>query len=148
MKKGNLLIVDDEVMIVDILKMTLKDSADYIYSAYNGLEALEVLEKEAVHCVICDIKMPKMTGVDLIKEIRQRGSEVPFIFYTGHGNEDLMKEAAKYGAFDFLDKPNLQGLVEVIHMGLRKGFERKTEDAKSWEEVQTEYAKMLNDLQK
>jgi YesN/AraC family two-component response regulator len=146
MKKGNLLIVDDEVLIVENLQLTLKESADQIFMAYNGLEALEVWEKEEVHCIICDIKMPKMTGVDLIKEIRARGSDVPFIFYTGHGNELLMKEAAKYGAFDFLDKPNLNGLIDVIVLGLKKGFERKTEDSKNWEEVQTEYAKMLSDL--
>ena len=124
MSKGNLLIVDDEPIILKRLKFNLEDYADEVYTAENGLEALEVLKSKIVHCVICDINMPKMNGVEVIKSIRAEGNEVPFIFYTAHGNQDLMMEAVKYGAFDFLNKPNLDGLEDVVSRGLHEGFNR------------------------
>lgn len=135
MTNGNLLIVDDEPLIVKNLKFTLEDYASEIFTAANGLEAIEVLKKETVHCIICDINMPKMNGVDLIKALRAAGNQVPMIFYTGHGNRELMMEVIKYGAFDFLDKPNMEGLEDVISRGLKAGFNRNdletpaTEDA-------------------
>ncbi len=144
--KGNLLIVDDEVLIVNNLKITLEEYASEIYSAHNGLEALEVLAKHEIHCIICDINMPKMNGVEFIKTIRANQNEVPVIFYTGHGNQALMLEVAKYGAFDFLDKPNLDGLEEVIKNGLNKGFSRNDnkEDIASFE---CDYAKLLKSFE-
>jgi DNA-binding NtrC family response regulator len=146
MRKGNLLIVDDEELIVDNLKITLTEHADNIFIAYNGIEALEVLKDQEVHCIICDINMPNMNGVEFIKEVRAKKLDIPFIFYTGHGNLDLMQEAARYGAFDFLDKPNLDGLIDVITLGLKKGFCREGENAQDWEVIKTEFAKMLKEL--
>lgn len=145
MKKGNLLIVDDEIYIVDNLCILLRSYADKIFPAYNGIEALKVLETEEVHCIVCDINMPKMNGVQLIKEVRKRNIETPFIFYTGHGNVELMREAAKYGAFDFLDKPNFDGLYNVVTLGLQKGFERSKHQS-DWDKIESEYIKMLKEI--
>ena len=111
MEKGNLLIVDDEPIILKRLKFNLEDYATNIYTAENGIEALEQLKIHQVHCVICDINMPKMNGVEVLRTIREQKNEVPFIFYTAHGNDELMMEAVKYGAFDFLDKPTITGLL-------------------------------------
>lgn len=146
MKKGNLLIVDDEELIVDNLRITLEDLCDRIFTAHNGVEALEIILQNEIHCIICDINMPRMNGVELIKEIRSKNMDMPFIFYTGHGNVELMKEAAKYGAFDFLDKPNLDGLLNVIKLGLEKGFSRSAQTETDWHQVETEFAKMLKDI--
>lgn len=140
MTKGNLLIVDDEPLIQKNLKITLEDYASEIYTASNGLEALELIKKHTIHCVICDINMPKMSGVEVIKVLRQENNDVPVIFYTGHGNVELMKEAARYGAFDFLDKPNLDGLEEVVKRGLEKGFQRENV---SVDQFESEYSKLL-----
>lgn len=145
--KGHLLIVDDEHSIVENLQINLEDAADKIFTASDGLEALQILAKEKIHCVICDIRMPHMNGVELLQEIRKRGLEVPFIFYTGHGNIELMKEAANYGAFDFLDKPFLDGLLEVVTCGLKHGFDRKGPYAEEWNKFQTEYAGLLKALE-
>ncbi len=142
--KGNLLIVDDEPLLLKSLKMSLEDAADAIYTATNGIEGLAVLEKENVQCVICDINMPKMNGVEMIKEIRHRNSNVPFIFYTGHGNRELMMEVSKYGAFDFLDKPNLEGLEEVVVRGLALGQTKET-PVLDHEAFLSEFAKLLKD---
>ena len=55
---------------------------------------------------ICDIKMPVLNGIETIKKVRLSGNEVPFIFYTGHGDETQLIEVVKYGVFDFINKPS------------------------------------------
>lgn len=140
-KKGTLLLVDDEDMIRDTLSLYLEDCADIILSAPNAIAALEMLNQNEVHCVLCDIQMPKMSGIDLIKVLRENGSDIPFIFFTGHGNEKLMQQALEYGAFDFLDKPQFDGLAQVITNGLRKGLGLDQID--SDEKMISDFQKML-----
>lgn len=147
MTKGNLLIVDDEPLLLKNLKANLEEYADVIYTAVNGLEALDIIAREKIHCIICDINMPKMNGVEVIKKIRSDGNSVPFIFYTGHGNRELMLEAVKYGAFDFLNKPHFDGLEEVIARGMKSGFGHP-EKASSEDDMLSEYKKLLQDLNK
>lgn len=139
--KGNLLIVDDEEMILKKSKILLEDLADEIFTAINGFEALKILENEVIDCIVCDINMPGMSGIDVIKEVRNRKIEVPFIFYTGHGSDSLMREAIKYGAFDFLDKPSLDGLEEVVERGLNSSIKiEESEDSN----FMSEYQKLMN----
>ncbi|HXH75346.1 MAG TPA: response regulator [Bacteriovoracaceae bacterium] len=145
MAKGNLLIVDDEVLLLNILTRNLEDCADKIYTAVDGIDALAILEKEQVHCVICDINMPRMNGLALIKKIRADNNQIPFIFFTGHGNGELMLEVSKYGAYDFFNKPDYEGLEEAILRGLSDGFKEPLKRG-SQEEFLSEYHKMLNTL--
>lgn len=146
MKKGNLLIVDDEEMILNRLKFNLEEYADSIFTAINGVEALKIVEENEIHCVVCDINMPRMNGVDVIKSIRKGKNDVPFIFYTGHGNHDLMMEAVKYGAFDFLNKPNLEGLEDVVIRGLKEGYNRANGRVTESEAYVSEYRKLLAEM--
>lgn len=140
-KKGNLLIIDDEDLILKKSKILLEDLADEIYTANNGFLALETLQQNAIHCIVCDINMPGMSGIDVIKEVRKRNIEIPFIFYTGHGSDSLMKEAIKYGAFDFLDKPSLDGLEEVVERGLKTSMKTEFQDDANF---MSEYQKLIN----
>ena len=144
--KGNLLIVEDETILLDGLAYRLKFLSDQTFKAANGLEALDILENQEIHCILCDINMPKLNGVEVIKRIRENGNNVPFIFYTGHGNRDLMLEVAKYGAFDFLEKPSFDGLEEVVARGLKVGIKADTENDKSSEGFISEYKKLLSQL--
>lgn len=120
-KKGNLLIVDDEKDLLDSLHFILEDYADHVYHAQNGLEALDVLSKESIHCVVTDINMPKLNGIDFLKEARKRGIKVPFIAYTGHATKDLIIELKEYDLMDLLNKPFLDGLEDLIQKGLKQG---------------------------
>ncbi|MCM2350529.1 MAG: response regulator [Bacteriovoracaceae bacterium] len=124
--KQNLLIIDDEDLILHNLKYLLKKHALTVFTANNGKAGLNILQKNQIHCVICDIFMPDLTGVQIIKEVRAMGNMVPFVFFTAHGNHDLMLEAAKYGAFEFINKPYFESLEEIIINGLREGFERSS----------------------
>lgn len=143
MAKGNLLIVDDEPLLLKRLKMNLEEYADKVFTAEDGIQALEILKKEEIHCVVCDVNMPRMNGIEVIKKIRQDNNQVPFIFYTGHGNHEMMLEVSKYGAFDFFNKPDFDGLEEVIARGLREGFVKPQGDDQS---LLSDYQKLLNEL--
>lgn len=122
MSKGNLLLIDDETMLLKHLRANLEDLADEVFTAENGVSALEIIAKQKIHCIVCDINMPKMNGIEVIRHVREQELQTPFIFYTGHGSNDLMNEASKYGAFDFLNKPNMTGLEEVVTRGLKNGL--------------------------
>lgn len=122
MGKAKILLVDDEPMILQSLEFNLEEYADQILTALNGIEALEILAKETVDCVVCDINMSKMGGMELIKKLREKNNQVPFIFYSGHGHKELMLEALQYDATDFLNKPHIEQLELVVEHGLEQGF--------------------------
>ena len=84
-----------------------------------------------------------MDGIETIKRVREQNNEIPFIFYTGHGDDLLIKEAVKYGAFEFLNKPELDNLEEVVERGLKFGFKIKNDD---FEDPQSSYRKLLKDV--
>lgn len=130
--RSNLLIVDDEVELLEILKQTLETCAENIFIAENGVEALAILKSTPIDCVVSDINMPVMDGIELIKMVRQENNPVPFIFFTGNGNERYMEDAARYGAFDFIDKPYFKDLREVVKKGLRAqpGYKQDSTDSK------------------
>jgi DNA-binding NtrC family response regulator len=144
MKKGNLLIVDDEIHIVENLQIILREKADKIFICVSGKEALAILEKEEIHCVVSDLTMPSMSGVELLKSIREKKNEVPFIFYIGHGSLYFMKEAAKYGAFDFLEKPYFDDLMSIVPYGLMKGMNKNADQ--NWDAIKSEYEKLLRNV--
>lgn len=121
--KKKILIVDDEVLVLKKLKKILTSITDEIKTAINGKEALDIiLNENDIVCVICDIRMPVMNGIEAIKNVRESGLEIPFIFFTGHGNNELLKEAARYGAFDFVHKPSFENLEDSIQRGINYGF--------------------------
>lgn len=112
--KGNLLIVDDEIALSENMKELLEEEAQHIFIANNGAEGLEILKTHKIDCVVSDVKMPVMDGLKMIQEARMLGHQVPFIFYTGHGTEELRKQAAALGAADLLTKPNFLNLEMAI----------------------------------
>ena len=143
-EKKNILVVDDESLVVETISEILADIVDVIYTASNGVEALEVLNNQSdILCVICDINMPEKNGIQTIKEARENSIEVPFIFYTAHGEDELIKAAAQYGIFDFLLKPKLENLVATVKSGLIQGFEIK-EGKFSKEENSKKYEALLH----
>ncbi|MEZ4386361.1 MAG: response regulator transcription factor [Candidatus Krumholzibacteriia bacterium] len=81
-------------------------------------------------CVVLDVRMPRMSGLDLQQELAARGSDVPIVFITGHGDIDMAVRAMKDGAVDFLPKPfNDQDLIDAINRALDKDQARREEQA-------------------
>lgn len=112
--KRNLLLVDDEVDLSLNMKELLEEEAHQIFIANNGIEALEILATECVHCVVSDIKMPILDGLAMIVRAREQGHSMPFIFYTGHGSTELRKAAKELGALELYTKPNFKKLELAI----------------------------------
>ena len=144
MKKGNLLIIDDEELLTRSIKFLMSEFAEEIFTAANGAEGLEAFNKNQIHCVICDINMPVMNGVELLTIIRSQKSDVPFIFYTAYNHHELMIQAAKLGAFDFLKKPDFDCLQEVVSRGLAEGFKKPTSN--DTDKLLSEYDKILKEM--
>lgn len=112
--KGNLLLIDDEEELSESMKELFEDEAREIFIANNGAEALLILERNSIDCVVSDIKMPVMDGLKFMKIARERGFSKPIIFFTGHGTEQLKREVRELGASDLLMKPNFMMLESSI----------------------------------
>lgn len=139
--KKKIIVVDDEKSIVKFLVLMLKNSVDEILEAYNGKEAFHLLKNNPdTALVLSDIKMPVMDGLELIKKTREKGLSTPFIFFTGFGCQKYMVEALKYGAYDFIDKPNLENLEEVVKKCLK---ETQGQREKNKNLLNEEYGKMV-----
>ena len=121
--KIKILIVDDEESITKLLATLLKDQVDEIKVAYNGKEALNIVKKEkGISLILTDIKMPIMDGLEFIKRVREMGHDTPVIFFTGYGSQEYMVQALEYGAYDFIDKPNLENLEEIVGRCINEKF--------------------------
>ena len=99
------LIVDDEVSIIDSLEGILSDDGFEVMHAFNGYEALKMIEKQSPDIVLLDIWMPGMDGIETLKEIKKTSPHLPVVMITGHGTIESAVNATKSGAYDFLEKP-------------------------------------------
>lgn len=140
--KGNLLIVDDEELILDNLSHLLEDYADDIFLTPNGHEALKIIDDNKVHCIICDLNMPYMNGLELIKAVRQKDIQIPFIFYTAFANQEMMAKVSRYGTFEFLQKPLFEGLEDTVIRALRLGLTQQSQDESDFK---TQFKRLLED---
>ncbi len=103
-KKGKILVVDDEKSIRNTLRDILEYEKFEVHDAADGMEALEHLKKIKFDVILCDIKMPKMDGLELLEHISEL-TDAPVVMISGHGNIDTAVEAIKKGAFDYISKP-------------------------------------------
>ncbi len=100
-----ILVVDDEKSIRDALCDILTEENYEVLAAENGEDGLSKLASEKIDLVLCDIKMPKMDGLELLQKSSEEGYDIPFIMISAHGTIDTAVEATKKGAFDFIQKP-------------------------------------------
>tara|TARA_B110000116_G_C16801163_1_gene570969 strand:- start:6642 stop:7805 length:1164 start_codon:yes stop_codon:yes gene_type:complete len=120
---SKILIIEDEESIRRVLVRILneEDSNFEIYEASDGKKGLESISKENFDLVLCDIKMPKIDGIELLQRTRKKNSSLPFIMLTGHGNIETAVESMKLGAYDFISKPpDLNRLITSVRNALEK----------------------------
>ena len=103
--KFNILVVDDEINIRRGLAMGLEDEGYNVYEAGDGVDALKQIASKDVDLVITDLKMPEMTGDELLKSITANYKNIPVIVLTGHGTIENAVETMHNGAYDFITKP-------------------------------------------
>src|SRR5262245_43414759 len=132
---GSILVADDDADIRDILSETLNSLGSRVVTAANGRECLDKLEKEAPELVLLDIEMPGKNGLEVLKELRQKGRDTTAIMITAYGTIERAVEAMKEGAFDFVTKPfDLDHIALVVEKALererlKRGLESFTEEA-------------------
>ena len=120
---SKILIIEDEEPIRRVLVriLTDEDSSFEIHEASDGKKGLELIKNDSYDLVLCDIKMPKVDGIELLQRTRKTNSTIPFIMLTGHGNIETAVESMKLGAYDFISKPpDLNRLINSVRNALEK----------------------------
>ena len=115
------LIIDDEKSIRQTLREILEYEKYQVDEAENGEMGLEMIQSNNYDLVLCDIKMPKMDGIQVLESAKEQGLRSPFIMISAHGTIETAVEATKKGAFDFIQKPpDLNRLLLTIRNALDK----------------------------
>ena len=120
---SKILIIEDEEPIRRVLVriLTEEDSSFEIKEASDGKKGLDLIKNESFDLVLCDIKMPKVDGIELLQRTRKTNLTLPFIMLTGHGNIETAVESMKLGAYDFISKPpDLNRLINSVRNALEK----------------------------
>ncbi|MFY9308175.1 MAG: sigma-54 dependent transcriptional regulator [Bacteroidia bacterium] len=119
MKK--VLIIDDEKSIRKTLREILEYEKYQVEEAADGVEGLGMIQKGKFDMILCDIKMPKMDGIELLDKVMQLSADTPVVMISGHGTIETAVEAVKKGAFDFIAKPlDLNRLLVTLRNAMDK----------------------------
>jgi DNA-binding NtrC family response regulator len=118
---SNILIIDDEKAIRKTLSEILSYEGYKIEEAGDGEEGLKKFKEKAYDVVLCDIKMPKLDGIEFLDKAREANPDVPVIMISGHGTIETAVEAVKKGAYDYISKPpDLNRLLITIRNAMDK----------------------------
>ena len=122
---AKILIIEDEKAIRNVLSNIVieEDKNHEVDTAENGLDGFQMLTQNTYDLVLCDIKMPKMDGIELLEKAIAIQPELPIVMISGHGDLDTAVESIKKGAFDYISKP--PDLNRLLHT-IRNGLDRKS----------------------
>jgi DNA-binding NtrC family response regulator len=121
MRRKNVLIVDDDPDVLSMLERLLQ-KLDYIpYVAPNGQKALQIIDEDKIDVIVSDLVMPEMDGIELLKRVKSRNDDIPFVMITGHPTIETAVEAIKKGAYDYLTKPFQ---VEEVQIKIDRALEK------------------------
>jgi len=121
-KEVRILIVDDEPTMTDSLKQNLVEEGYSVDTAGNGAEAIELFDQGGHHLAICDLQLPDIDGLEVMRHIKDARPTTEVIVVTGHGSVAKAVEATKAGAFDFVDKPFD---FEELHLRVENALKRR-----------------------
>src|SRR4028118_257507 len=117
-----ILVVDDERAIRRSLQEILEMEGFAVEEAADGVEAVQKIKDGAHDLILCDIKMPKMDGLEVLAAAKELRPDVPFILISGHGTIETAVDAVKNGAFDYIAKPpDLNRLLITIRNAVERG---------------------------
>ena len=117
---STILIVDDERVFCDLLQALMKSHGHEVFTAYDGKEALEQFKQNRPHFTLLDLRMPEMSGIEVLKSIRAIDQKAAVMILTAWGTDDLEQQARQLGATDFLSKAiSLDAIVASMDRGLK-----------------------------
>ncbi len=133
MSEPKVYVVDDDEAMRDSLKWLLESRELKVETYASGEEFLEAFRSDLCGCLVLDVRMPGMSGLDLYERLQARASTLPVIFVTGHGDVPMAVSALKKGAADFIEKPfndkDVLALVESCMKQDRAAAARRAESA-------------------
>lgn len=118
---SKILVIEDEAAIRRVLVKILSEESDtyQVDEAEDGLVGIEKIKKEDFDLVLCDIKMPKMDGVEVLEAVKKIKPETPMVMISGHGDLDTAVNTMRLGAFDYISKPpDLNRLLNTVRIAL------------------------------
>lgn len=127
-KKSRILVVDDEASMRELLVIMLKREGYHVEDASDGKVALEVLQGNDFDLVISDIQMPRMTGIDLIRRIREQELDVVVMMITAFSTTEQAVEAMKLGAYDYITKPFKNDEIRLVVKNALEGRKLRQEN--------------------
>jgi DNA-binding NtrC family response regulator len=144
-KDVRILVVDDEPTMADSLKQNLAEEGYTVDTASSGAEAIELFDRGAHHLVLCDVKLPDMDGMEIVKHIKDAQPATEVIVMTGYGTVERAIEATKAGAFWFLQKPfDFEVLQPLVEKALeRRELMAETETMRRQLSTRTEYFNII-----
>jgi len=121
MSKPTVFVVDDDDAVRGSLKLLLKSIGLPVIAYPSAPEFLTAYRHEQAGCLILDIRMPGMSGLELQQQLNMRGAVIPVVFISGHGDIPMAVEAMQHGAFDFLQKPfRDQDLIDRVQKAMKR----------------------------
>ncbi|HMC01879.1 MAG TPA: sigma-54 dependent transcriptional regulator [Flavobacteriaceae bacterium] len=120
---AKILVIEDEAAIRRVLVKILSEESDKyeVGEAEDGLIGIDKIKKEDFDLVLCDIKMPKMDGVEVLEAVKKLKPEIPIVMISGHGDLDTAVNTMRLGAFDYISKPpDLNRLLNTVRNALDK----------------------------
>lgn len=120
---SKILIIEDEAPIRRVLNKILSEENDayLVQEAEDGLQGIELVKNEDFDLILCDIKMPKMDGVEVMEAIKKMKPEIPMVMISGHGDLETAIQTMRLGAFDYISKPpDLNRLLNTVRNALDK----------------------------
>jgi two-component system chemotaxis response regulator CheY len=128
MASGKILVVDDEADVRDVIKLQLESRGLHVLEAVDGQDAIDILKSGSnmmnVGVILCDIRMPKVNGVECIQFIREQAPGIPIVVVTGYPDTELASDLLKKGVKDYLVKPvEKEKLLAVVDAHISAGKE-------------------------
>ena len=128
MASGKILVVDDEADVREVIKLQLEQRGLNVLEAVDGQNAIDILKSGSnmmnVGVILCDIRMPKVNGVECIQFIREQAPGIPIVVITGYPDTELASELLKKGVKDYLVKPvEKEKLLAVVDAHISAGKE-------------------------
>ena len=125
-------VVDDDESARESLAFLLEAADFEVVSHASALALLDALPLDGAGCVITDMRMPDMTGLELVRELNARGARVPILMITGHGDIPLAVEAMRAGVVDFIEKPfGETRILDAVARALEAGSSRPAQSAQT-----------------
>jgi two-component system, LuxR family, response regulator FixJ len=123
-------VIDDDEAVRQSLEFLLKTAGMTVRGFESATAFLEVLPQISSGCIITDVRMPGVTGIDLLRRVKESGVDIPVIVITGHGDISLAVEAMKIGAVDFVEKPfDDRGLLDTVRASLGRSADTAQRNA-------------------